>query len=482
VPAAGSESPAVGLLRAVLRAELGYALLLVTAFVLPATFVGYRAWVPALAVSTVVAGLAGWLSGRRPLVPAAIVGYLVVYVAAGVHSDPDTFSLIEAGKYFAPPVFALAIAWAAQNQTVRRALVLMAIGAVAIQLPIVIGQVIDLLIRYGSVAFAQVDSVTGMLGTEQGGALTQVAIAAAAVVVAGGCTGVIGKRLATGGGIALISLAVLTSTRASYVLVPGVLLVLAVSIWVAGRAGRPSGLPAWSVAIAAVLSMPILILATGALYPGSNTGINSISGLVTSLDEGDQQLASVPPPPPRPAPTGHGATGGDTHGTKPATPEPPPEPTRLPGRGKQLTLALDLSDDEGIDTALLGRGIGSTRFKDDSVLSTRGTSTDPITRPEQNTNGTWLARTITETGYLGLLAFLGLLGYLVALFWRNRALQAEPSWDAAVILALPAIAALTLGSAAYNTILAIQPYATVFWALLGVAIAIDIRSRAGSRI
>jgi hypothetical protein len=480
VSQAGSERAGFALLRAVVRAEWGYALLLLTAFVLPATFVGYRAWVPALGIAALMAAAAGWLSGRRPLVPAALVGYLLIYTASGLHSDPDTFSLIEAGKYFAPPVFALAIAWAAVSANVRRALVLMAIAALAIQLPVVIGQVIDLVIRYGSSAFAQVDSISGMLGSEQGGALTQVAIAVATVVIAAGCSGVLGRRTAIGGAVALLSLAVLTSTRASYVLVPGVLLVLAASVWLAGRSVGGSRLPAPALAVAAILSMPALILATGALYPGSNTGIDSISGLVTSLDEGDQQLAAVKPLTPSASHTsasGTHGTHGSHSGTKPTKPVPPPQLTTLPGRGKQLTLALDLSDDKGVVTALLGRGIGSTRFKDDSVLSDRGETTDPITRPEQNTNGTWLARTITETGYLGLLAFLGLLAYLVVLFWRNRNLLGEPSWDAAVILALPAIAALTLGSAAYNTILAIQPFATIFWALLGIAIAIDLRNR-----
>ncbi len=474
VSASRSGRDRFSVLRGFMRAEYGYALLLLTSFVLPTTFVGYRAWVPALAAATLIAAAAGWLSGRRPLVPAVIVGYLLVYVACGLHSDPDTFSLIEAGKYFAPPVFALAIAWAAYTPGVRRTLVLMAIAAVAIQLPVVIVQVIDLLITYGSDAFAQVDSITGLLGTEEGGALTQVAIAVAAVVTAAGCTGAIGRRAAIGGGTALISLAVLTSTRASYILVPGVLLVLALSIWVASRGGRPPRLPAWALAVAAVASMPALILATGALYPGSNTGIDSVDGLIASLDEGDQQLVATPPAPTEPPP-GQGSEE-PAPPAEPAPATPGPDPTRLPGRGKQLTLALDLSDDAGVANALLGRGIGSTRFKDDSVLGDRGTSTDPITRPEQNTNGTWLARTITETGYLGLLAFLGLLGYLVALCWRNRNLLGEPSWDAAVILALPAIAALTLGSAAYNTILAIQPYATVFWALLGIAIAVDLRT------
>ena len=92
--------------RAVVRVEVGYTVLLVTAFVLP-RWIGFGAWIPALVLAFALAAGQGLLAGRRPFVPVALLAYLGIYAAAGLHSDPDTFSFIEAGKFFAPPVFAL---------------------------------------------------------------------------------------------------------------------------------------------------------------------------------------------------------------------------------------------------------------------------------------------------------------------------------------------------------------------------------------
>jgi hypothetical protein len=457
------------LLRSVIRAEVGYALLLISAFVLP-VWIEYRAWIPALALATGLAAAQGLLAGRRPVLPAAILAYLGAYLIAGLHSDPDTFSVIEAGKFFAPPIFALAVAWAAIESSTRRIIVILSIAAVAIQIPVVIGEVVDILIRYGrDGGLSWVDSISGMLGPQQGSPLTQVGIMIGILLIAAAYVGKLAPAIWIGGGLVTIGLGLLTSTRASYVFVPAALIVLAVTLWVASRRGARARLSPWIATVLSVGILPVLILGTAAVFEGANEGLNSVSALVTGLDRGDQQfeierdLAR--------SSSGRAATGrrsGDRERL-----------TVLPGRGRQLTLALELSDDEGPATLLLGRGIGSTRFKEQGVLSPTGATADPLRRPEQRTNGVWLARTISETGYVGLAAFLWLLGFLVWLWWRNVEIINEPSWDAAVIFSLPAIAALTLVSSAYNTILAIQPYATLFWALLGVAIAIDFRQRNG---
>lgn len=457
------------------RAEVGYGVLLVSAFVLP-TFIGYRAWIPALALATGVAALHGALSGRKPVVPAVLLAYLVIYLIAGLHSDPDTFSVIEAGKYFAPPVFALAIAWAClESATTRLWIVAMGVVAVAIQVPVVVVQVFDLFATYGSAVTNQTDEIVGLLGPYQGAPLTQCGLVAAALLFSAGYVGWLRRPLAIAGGLVAVSIALLTSTRASYVFVPATLLTLAASVWIVRIRGRSLPIRPLVAAALPVILLPILFFGTAALYPGANDSLNTVGGVSASLFEGDQQLAG--------ASTGGGsqANGGSPEADTSANNPPPQQQQRpltvLPGRARQLTLALELSVDEGPDVTLLGRGIGSTRFKNQGLLSATGQTSDLVTRPEQKTNSVWIARTISETGYLGLLGFFGLLAYMVVLFWRNIDLLSKRDADAAILLALPAVAALTLVSATYNTILAIQSYATLFWALLGVAIAIDAGRR-----
>jgi hypothetical protein len=456
------------------RVELGYVALLVSAFVLP-EWIGYRAWVPALALATAFAMGHGLVSRRRPLLPAAMLAYLGVYAVAALHSDPDTFSVIEVGKFLAPPVFALAVAWAAQERQVRRAMIVLAVGAVAIQVPVAIGQAVDAVVELGREdAVSAVDYISGLTGELQSAALSQAGLLAAAVILSAAYLRAIAPRWGIPLGLALAALTVLSSTRAGYLFAAATLGAIAVALWISSRQLSRRGLMVRTAAVLAIVIAPAMALATGAIYPGANEALTSPSGVTTALDEGDEQL--------REEPVGSARQGGAAAAEEAAEEAAEDRnPTLLPGRGAQLTLALELSIQEGFDVALLGRGIGSTRFKDDSLLAHETVTFDRVTRPEQNTNGVWIPRTITETGYLGLLAFLGLIAYIVALWWRNREIVASPTWDAAVIVALPGIAALTLASAFYNTVLAIQPYATLFWATLGLAIALDSeRSRSSS--
>ena len=170
-----------------------------------------------------------------------------------------------------------------------------------------------------------------------------------------------------------------------------------------------------------------------------------------------------------------GDSGGNT-GSEPGSPYVAPT-TILPGRSAQIDLAFELTTEEDAATAVLGNGVGSTRFKEQSLLDDTGTTTDPITRDEQQVNGIWFPRVLTETGFLGALAFALLIAYMCILSWRNRAAIAARTGDGALILALPGIAGLTLLGAFFNTVLAIQPYASIFWPLLGLAIAIDYERR-----
>jgi len=448
------ERRVISFARVLVRVEIGYAALLVSAFVLP-VWIGFAAWIPALVIAVAFAVGHALLARRRIVLPPVMLAYLGIYAAALVLSDSATFSLIEAGKFFAPPIYALAVAWAAFEAQTRKRLVLLTIAAAAIQLPVVIVQTIDNLLQRGGDAIDGVDFITGLLGDRTPGILTQVAILAAILVLSAGYLRLISLRQALLGGFALIMLGALSSTRASYVFVPLALGAVAMALWIVVR-NPPDRRSLRAAVVAPLLAVAILILATGALYPGANSGLFGDGGYVEETVERDPGLS-----------TGEQILR-------------PLNTTVLPGRGKQVRVALELSVDGGADTFFLGRGIGATRFKTQAVLDETGASFDLLTRPEQQTNGVWIARVITETGYLGLLAFLGLLAYLVALTARNRELLRSPSWDGAVMLGLPGIAALTLTGAFFNTVLAIQPYATVFWALVGVAIAIDAQRRSAS--
>jgi hypothetical protein len=448
--------------RYILRAETGYAVLLVSAFLLP-EWVSYRLWIPALAVAIVLAFAHALIAKRGFVIPAVLVGYLAVYAAAALLSDPDTFSVIEAGKYFAPPVLGIAIASAAQDAETRKRILGLAAIAIAIQLPVVLFQVIDNLIEFGRDAVLGVDSITGLLGTAHGGTLTECAVLAAVIVIAAAYLRVVSPAWGLAVGLVLISFGVLTSTRAVYAFALLALGGIALAMWVVARGSVSRRWLATATVLVVVVPLA-LVGGIAALYPGANAPFTNFGAFLENLvaAPGAAQVEVE--------------VGGDGEGQEEELAHKP-RATVLPGRGRQFTTAFDLTTAGGIDVWLLGRGIGVTRFKSQGVLDETGRSFDSITREEQLTNGTWLSRTLTETGFLGFFAFLGLLVYLLLLTWRNRDLIAERTWDSAVILALPGVAALTVIGAFFNTILAIQPYATLFWPLVGIAIAIDVGRR-----
>jgi hypothetical protein len=118
----------------------------------------------------------------------------------------------------------------------------------------------------------------------------------------------------------------------------------------------------------------------------------------------------------------------------------------------------------GAAVALVGRGLGRSEVR---ILYTRPSQIPPPRR----TATTWIGKALTETGWLGLIAFAGLLCWLVVLGWRLWGRPAAPLADRVMGAALPGIAALSAAGAAYATILSVRGYSTVFWVLVGVAIA-----------
>jgi hypothetical protein len=481
-------------------AELGYALLLLSAFVLPNWF-GYPGWVPALALATVLAVAHGLRSGHPPIIPLGMGLYLAAYTVSGLHSNPATFSIVEAGKYFAPPVFCLAIAWAAQNYLTRRNIVLLGLWAVALQVPIALYQATDLVVSLGGNAFQRADSVAGLLSPQQVNALGLVGLFAAVLVFAAGALGRLRLRWAVPATIALVFLSILSSTRGSYGFAPAAFLAIAVALFLAAAAGMVTWRPAITAIASAIAVVPVLYFGIQTLYTGANLGLGKSQALsareqykwqgtrkgdvpttqttegATGGQAGTQQEDQSTSANAASAGTSSGASGEASSKTTNANTSKNEAHTQLPGRLQQLKVALRLSVRNGPLVSLLGRGIGDTRFKGNSVTSSTPFSTEPLTRADQRTNGVWVPRILSETGFLGVLAFCGLQLYLLVLWWRNRQAEIMRRWDAAVVYALPGVAAITFLGGFYTTILVSQPYATLIWGFLGVAIAIDAERR-----
>ena len=79
---------------------------------------------------------------------------------------------------------------------------------------------------------------------------------------------------------------------------------------------------------------------------------------------------------------------------------------------------------------------------------------------------------MTETGWLGVAAFLALLGWL-ALLGRRLCRSDEATEDRVLGVALIGVAALTGATAVYGTFPTIAGYAVFFWPIVGLAISAD---------
>jgi MFS family permease len=145
----------------------------------------------------------------------------------------------------------------------------------------------------------------------------------------------------------------------------------------------------------------------------------------------------------------------------------------LPGRIAQLKLAAQISVRDGLAIAVIGRGPGSSEPAKPYYRDTHS-----IPRP-QRTGSTWFGKLLTETGWLGVAAFLALLAWLV-LLGRRLCRSTEASEDRVLGIALIGVAALTGATAVYGTFPSLPGYAVLFWAMVGLAIsaARDGRRRA----
>lgn len=417
--------------------------LLAAVFWLP-PFVGERAWTPALALLALLTGYRIVQERRLPPLPVIMFVYLAVYALAAIHGGTVHVSDLKQG-YFVRPLSALAVAALVTNPLQRlRTLVLIVIFAVS-EIPITAWQAFERVAKYGRAATDVVDNVSGSLGSSQGATVTLAALVAATIVVAAWLSGVLGTWTAAATSLGLAAIGALSATRAAVGFV-----VVAGGGVVAGAfalgASRPRARRLWTVLLASLAAGACIFGITTAMYRGVFVGAVS--------------NAFVP-----------------VLGLPGSTPDTGLEGVQLlPGRLAQVKLAVRLSVQDGAGVAVLGRGLGS------SELGTFDYPNPHSVPQPKRTGSIWLGKILTETGWLGVVAFFMLLGWLVLLGYRLAQRRAAPTSDRVLGLALPGVAALTAAAAAYGTLLTVRGYATVFWLLVGIAISAVYDGRPGRRL
>ena len=433
---------------------------------------GSKAYLPALAILFLFAGYTAIRERRLPPIPLFLIVYIGVYVLATLHGGNVGLGSVRQG-YFVRPATAVAVATVVTTPRQRLRVVVMIVLFALSQVPIAAVQVLRNFVRDGRLAArtGAVDSVTGSLATPgepyQGSVLTIVALAAAVIVVSFWLWGRVQTGVAIGLGAPLVALGALTSTRASplFVLVVGLAFVLAA---VALRTPRPLTRRVTAIAVASVTGAVAIVALTLALYAHVYTGISKewlgavghervdrTSGPVDAVDSHSaarRSLAAFTVPPRR------------TRSLTRFQSRQYPAPALLPGRIAQLKLAARISVRDGVAVALVGRGPGTS--EPTAAFYPSPTAIPPAER----TGSTWLGKVLTETGWLGIAVFLGLLAWLmlVGVGLCQRALAMS---DRVLGIALIPVAALTGATAAYGTFPTVGGYAIVFWTLVGLAIS-----------
>jgi O-antigen ligase len=313
------------------------------------------------------------------------------------------------------------------------------------QVAIAAWQTVDARIDFGSDAGRAADSVTGSFGAYGGGPAGLVA--AAVLLLAGGLVlaGVLDRRRALGVAVVVVAIEVFTATRAAVVFIPAAAVALVAGVVLVLRRTAPVRTLAVFLGVAA-LSIPITYAATDAIYPGSFTGAFS--------NQGADFIGNGIP---------REGLGDDPLHTPTGEYRGPRGVAVLPGRVTQMKNAARISTEDGARVLLLGRGYGAAQVIDAATVYT-------YLPKERRVGVTWIGKVLTETGWLGLIAFLGLVGWLA---WLGIRILRGPAtgYDRALGFALPGFAALTLVGATYTTVLDVRPYSAAFIVLAAAGFA-----------
>jgi hypothetical protein len=454
-------------------AEVAVAAMLAAVLWLP-PLIGTRARLPALGLVALLAVYSIIRQRRLPPIPLFMVVYLAVYALATAHGGVPHLGELKEG-YFVRPLTALAVAAVVITPVQRLRAVLLVVFFAATQVPVTAIQALENVASHGrnSVAVGAEDSVTGLLGAWQDKPATLATVAAAAIVVAGWLTGDVGGRWAILLGGGLVAVGAFTSTRASgiFVVATGTAIVL-VALWAWWP--DPPLQRLFVVAVATIVAGAGVVGLTALIYKGAFSGAlktqeaHVTAGGGRTAGGGGQAgsgLTEEPTAPGQPAVNARGDVVACT--IAPGT----QGNTCLPGRVEQLRLAVHLSVRDGVGIALLGRGPGSAYISETATH---------IPAPRR-TGTTWIGKVLTETGWMGVAAFLGILGWLVLLGRRLARRREGPTGDRVLGVALPGIVALTAVGAAYIDILTTRGYAYLFWLVVGIAISAGYEGRSVRR-
>jgi hypothetical protein len=414
------------------RIELLFVGLYAVAFIGPA-YLGNSAWPPV--VTLVVLYIAGreLLRGGTPVLSWFLFFYSAVYALALIHGSWNPATIPAIRGIVTPALLAMATASVARDERTRRHLLLLLVPFVALQLPVALLQSLKGIGTYGQSGFEQFgDFVTGTLGSSASGTLTLVTVATATILFAAALERVWKPRLLALAAIVIAAAGVLSVARAVFIFVP----VAAATTLLASAVLRKRSVGMRRIATVAtliVVATPAAVLAMSAIYPGVTRDINSVEKIREYL----------------------------------FLPQSGPNPERA----GQLQIAVNAVKEGGAGAVLLGEGLGETWLSSDSHI-VASTDTPVVLKPEQFTNSVWTPRMLVESGLLGVLAFLALLAYVLSIARRGAKRAAPRSWDSAIVLALPGLAALTFVGSFYQTVLDLPPYATIFWVMLGLGLAL----------
>jgi len=425
---------------AIRRIEVAYVALALAGVILVGRL-GVGDWTYLAAFTSGIVALRELARRRRPVLPTVLLLYGAWFLVASATNGSATGGrrhfLV---NYLVPPLLALATAAAARDARVRRWIVAILLVAGLVEA----GAVYFQAIAHGAAA----DTVTGTFGPSTANIIAVVLMLPATVFFAMAVERVWRPKLMLLLAFALPLCGVLSQGRAIFALVP--VAFGAVGLSYGFSATRSRGARRALVAIfAVVVATPLLVVVYEGLFPTGLQGLTSLSGIESYLQQQNP--------------------GG-----------------ALPQRGVQLKTALDLSTSGGPFTALAGRGVGATRLlaggvanpaTADETVGSLITATDsndlaPFVTPEQATSGIWFGQILTETGWVGVLAFVALLADLIVLGRRTRERLPSGSLERALMVALPGLAWLALITSFYAPIFFEPEFNTFFWPLVGVCIAI----------
>jgi hypothetical protein len=428
------------------RIEIAYVVLLAVA-VLGRARLGTSIWTPAEILVIVVVLVRGLSLGRRPTVPLFLAIYCGWFLVAAAQTHISGSELRSLGRYLLPPLLAVATAAVARDPAVRRRIVVVLLAGALLAAVAIYVQVF--------VQGYSGDQVTGTFGTGQANVLALVMMVPATVFFALAVERVRWPLVMLAAALVLASCGVLSSGRAVFAFVPAAFGAVVISYGFSARRSRGAR-RAMAMLLPVIALAPILVVVYQGLFPGRLAPISSVSNIQQYLNQSNP--------------------GG-----------------ALPGRGIQLNTALDQAAAGGVETALIGRGIGVTRADipvaantnlPGSAVSLSITATNPtnergLLTPVQQTSGLWVGVILTETGWVGVALFIALLVYLIVLGRRTRDLLPSGSLDRGLMIALPGLAWLTLLGGFYISVFWDSSYDAFFWPLVGVCIgiAIDARSR-----